>query len=196
MKTIKLSVLSAILSIVLFSSCKKDSNVNETSHILETPLKTAIEAKTAITELDTYSYNNSIELGYKFHSSKVGKITRLGCLYPNKGNVVVSLWDFDSKILLASTAVNITDENKFAYTNITPVNIAANKNYVVSLYVSNSNSLVYTGTTNGNTIFPFTTGNVFFECPMYKYSTVITFPANVSPDSGFIDGIVDFVIEY
>lgn len=196
MKTIKFSVLSVILTIILFSSCKKDSNPTKAN--TETPVKSVIEAKTVTDQLLTEPSAESLELGYKFSSSKAGKITQLGCLYPVKGNVLVSLWDFDTKVLLATTTVSITDITKFAYTNIPSIDITANKSYVISINTNIVNGLdkpIYKAKkVNGAAVFPFAVGNINFENALYKSSTIVAFPTNAT--NQFILGIADFVIEY
>ena len=151
--------ISAVLFLVLAAiSCKKE----ESTTITENPMKATIAAKTVVDSFYTYQYSD-FEAGFRFYPSRDGKINKLGCQMRSKGNYLVSLWDFTTEALIASTTVNVTDTTSFFYNTISDVPIVANKNYVVSILIPSGNyyNIYYKGpSTEGVSLYPFTTGNI------------------------------------
>ena len=69
-------------------------------------------------------------MGYRFTPLKDGQITKLGGCF--MGAKSVYLWD-SSQQLLASATVNAN--NKWSYTEITPVSLKAGQTYTVAVYL-------------------------------------------------------------
>jgi len=220
-KMLKLKRLLLLLTIVLFiaiSSCTKrknsivtdnvvdtvTKNINDTvvniHHIIDTGLETPIKSLiTQDIQVDTATIYNggSFEIGSEFYASDSGVITQLGLFSPEKNMpFTVSLWDFDSQVLLTSVNIICTDSLHFTYANITPVNITPNKNYLVS-YNNTSSGTSYSYyisqlKTFNNLAYPFSAGSITFINSYYLFATTSTFPTDSGP---FFLAPVDFVFQ-
>ncbi len=191
MKKIKLLALVAIASIALFS-CGKDKDATG-----ENPMKAVIDAKTLTTPQSDglIQLPTKREVGNKITFKKDGKVTQLGLYIGLTGSYKVSFWDFDSKVLLAQTTINVTGTSTFNYVDITAVNVTANKAYVLSMNTTNTATNVAVHpklVTNANktAIYPFTSGNVVYEQRLTKTSDVSVFPDQVSSNDQ-LQGIAD-----
>lgn len=170
-------------------ACKKNSAKEP-----ETPLQSLVYTNF----LDSLRVVNpgSLEIGYSFLTTQDGHITKFGCHMPNKGTYRVALWDNDSKMYKDTALINVTDSTKFNYVDIKPIQIIANKIYVISI----------NNTFGGIAKEYFVAGkkpNVTFDLPIFYKSTIIaamryietselTFPNKISI-RGTINGIPDFV---
>lgn len=187
--------ISAVLFLVLAAiSCKKE----ESTTITENPMKATIAAKTVVDSFYTYQYSD-FEAGFRFYPSRDGKINKLGCQMRSKGNYLVSLWDFTTEALIASTTVNVTDTTSFFYNTISDVPIVANKNYVVSILIPSGNYYnVYfkKPTVAGASIYPFTKGNItIVDRRDALDNPTPSFPTNVDFQWSII-GVPDIQFEY
>lgn len=192
--------LSLFIAAAFISGCKKDQ-----AKPFETPVKAASENKTLLDSAVIFpSFGTNYEIGSKLYFTKNGKITKLGCRAGNKGTFAVSLWDFETRTLLASTSVTITDSSRFTYKDITPVEIVMNKRYVVSLNLTSGGNpkdywLCYNKNSAGTDIefnvFPVTTGNTVIEDSRYAVSSTPVFPGTVNSPWMFSAG-ADLQFEY
>jgi hypothetical protein len=198
MKTFKLSVILTMLTIALFS-CKKPQDELLTDKIIgENLMRPTINAKIVIDTVLITKQSPS-EDGYKIFFDKDGQVTQLGCKFPQPGNYRVSFWDFDNQEMIGSATISITEVGNFKYINIAPINVVANKRYMLS--INNSQNGVSVANYMARKIdhavfFPFTTGSVTFEQPFFKFSSSTVFPnvpaaknmLNDLPDLTFVPG--------
>jgi Domain of unknown function (DUF4082) len=189
-----------LVTVACCVSCKKNKVANTASNI-ETPLKTSVESKLPADTI--YSQNaGSAEFGIKFYASVPGAITKLGCRMPSTGTYTVSLWDFTSGTLIHQTTVTVSDISQFTYTGITPQTITPDKRYAVSVNTTSSGTAkpyfqLYKKPTTGINIYPFISGTLTIEAPLYKSGTVIAFPNyNNASDFPFLRGVADIQFEY
>jgi hypothetical protein len=189
----KLPIVATLLLITFAFACKKSADVSIPPS--ETPVKTTYTQKIVYDTVEIFP--GSYEFGYKFYSSKNGKISQLGCLAPVKGNIRVSLWDFDSKDLITAVTIN-SDSTSFQYVDIPAVSIVANKRYVISLNShANGVSRYSLGRKKpSSNIYPFSSGSVTFEALQQIESTTSKFPAQVLPTSQvYLGGFSDFKLQ-
>lgn len=181
-------------------SCKKD----KTSTLSENPVKAAIVNPSLLDSFTLFpSFGSSYEVGLKIHFLKDGTVTKLGCRAGNKGTYSVSLWDYETTNLIASSNITVTDSLQYTYKSITPVSVSLDKHYVISM---NTNSggvakdywifyrKISQGTISMN-IYPFTSGNIIFEEIRSKETNTPTFPTLVSSPWNFI-AQADLQFEY
>lgn len=193
-------VVLMLLAAVFTNGCKKDKTVPS-----ETPVKAASGNRNLLDSFVLFpSFGTSYEIGSKLYFTKNGKITKLGCRAGNKGTFAVSLWDFETSTLLASTSVTIEDSSRFTYKGITPLEIVKNKRYVVSLNLTSGGNpkdywLYYKKNSAGTDIefnvFPVTTGNTVIEDSRYAESSTPVFPGTVNSPWMFSAG-ADLQFEY
>lgn len=202
----KATILSSLtlLTALCLVSCKKESvsAPEEASNDIETPLKTAVEAKSPADSL--YAQGNApANFGFKFKSSMAGTIRKLGCRMPNTGTYTVTLWNLSNGQPMAQALVNVTNGGQFTYAGVLPaVAIDANTSYVIS--VNNTSGGVakpyYQMFKKPNTVvnlYPFTKGHITIEAPVYKSGLANAMPDyNNASDFPFLRGIADFEIDY
>ncbi|MDX1955182.1 MAG: DUF4082 domain-containing protein [Chitinophagaceae bacterium] len=197
----KAIILSLALSLI-FLSCKKEKTEDPPSGNTETPLKTAVEAKTPADTI--YSQANSpANFGFKFYSNTAGTIRKLGCRMPAAGNYTVTLWDFATGASLAQTTVTVTDAGQFAYSAITPVvAISENTRYVISVNntiggVGKPYFQLFKKPNTAINIYPFTKGRITIEAPLYKGGATPVMPnQNNASDFPFMRGVADLEIDF
>ncbi|MBS1511923.1 MAG: DUF4082 domain-containing protein [Bacteroidetes bacterium] len=152
------------------------------------------------------------ELGYVFQSSKKGQVTQLAVRMPRDGIqtgpeliYTVSLWDYDSQQLLAQTNITTVDIRYTAKTLDNPVPIAANKKYVVSVFIKPVNktqtswsyySMLLPGANNSAANFiPFTQGSLTLLNTQTGLTNVAAFPATTNYHKDIITGLCDIVFK-
>ncbi len=75
---------------------------------------------------------NDYSVGYIFSPKVSGKITRLGIKLPDSGIFKISIWDVETKTLIAQTTVH-QGRKQWNYKDIPDVSVVKQKNYVVCL---------------------------------------------------------------
>lgn len=188
-----ISIFILFSVIYLFSCNKKEIQ----STVGNTPIKEAIDTKTPADTIYSQS-NPSANFGFRFHATKNGKITRLGCRMPEIGTYEVTLWDFNTKNLLANKSISITASDDFFYSLITSVAIVATKDYVIS--VNNSSSAIskkyfqlFKKPTPATNLYPFTVKDIVIMEPLYKSGATSACPDyNNSSDFPYLRGLSDF----
>lgn len=111
---------------------------------------------------------------------------------PNTGNFKVSLWNYSTQELIATTTVNVTDITQFKYNDISPVEITANVRYVISIFLTSGYAY---SKKPGIPIYPFTIGSITFEDFRTKNSPTSVFPDNFD-NYITLGGVPDFQFEY
>jgi len=152
------------------------------------------------------------ELGYAFQSSKKGQVTQLGVRMPRDGAgagialaYTVSLWDYDTRLLLAQTSITTTDI-RFTYKTLdNPASIEANKKYVVSVFIKPVNtaqtswsyySILLPGNNNSAASFiPFTQGTLTLLNTQSVSTNTTAFPENTGYHKDMVTGICDVVFK-
>lgn len=157
---------------LLLNACKKDDSNTKPS---ENPMSKILEDKTWTLASST---NGPFELGHIFSTITKGKITQLGCQMPEPGIYTVSLWDVNTKKLLAQKAVEQTTANKLTLAGLTEIIIEKDVKYAVSVNSTiNGVTKPYNYAENSSaTVFPFTVGSVIFQSTVYNSSKVPVFP--------------------
>lgn len=190
-----------IICIGLLIGCGKDKTTTKT----ENPVKLALASKVAIDSVNGFEIPGSFEQGNKIYFSKAGTVTKLGCRMYNKGTYTVTLWDFTTKNLIASTTVTVSDSTQFSYNSISPVSIVANTRYVISVNTSSGAGpkgywLFFKKTSPGvisTNIYPFTSGSVTYEDFREKATSTTAFPdASSAFGQRFVAGVPDLQFEY
>ncbi len=197
MKHNYLFFLISILFITATVSCKKAGKGGSPAPASDaTPMRAAIQAKNPADTIYQQP-GSAANFGYKFYPVISGNVLKLGCRMPVNGTYEVSLWDFDSKSLLAKVTVTVTSSTDFSYASITPLTITVNKRYVIS--VNNMSSGIaqpyyqlFKKPTTAINIYPFTSGNIVIEAPYYKGGATSVMPdLNNTSDFPFIRGVAD-----
>ena len=194
-RIILLSGVSILLTLMVIACSKDKTNTN-----IETPGKSTIANNTVVDTFYTMQAG-SIESGFKFYSLKNGKITKIGCKMPEKGDYRVSLWDYTSKGLISATTISVTDSTQFTYNNVSPIDVTANTRYVISINNTSAGSskrlFVFFKKPGINSIYPISTGSITYEALQEVISTTSTFPTDVIAwDQNYFAGVPDFQIEY
>jgi hypothetical protein len=169
MKT-KLFLLS--LMVVAALSCSKtkvntvtvthDTTVTTIDTPFQTPVKTII-ARGGFVDTLLGVTDNGYEFGTEFYSSDTGTISQLGAILDTKNtNFTVTLWDVATTSSLATASVTTTDTTVFAYTNIPPVHISANKLYMISYNFGTAPGFVPVKEPLALLPFPYSVGSITF----------------------------------
>lgn len=151
------------------------------------------------------------ELGYVFTAAKNGIITQLGVRMPRETlagpviSYIASLWDYDTKQLIKQAQVDVTDIRLTFKTLDEDVHIAANKKYVISVFIKPVNSTqtkwpYYTmikpgGYNSAVNFIPFTTGNLTFVNTQFTSSTSPAFPGTMGYHMDIASGLCDLVFK-
>ena len=189
-----INTLAIVFVLGMAISCKKDKTTNV---IFENPVQAASKNTTLIDSTRNFPGFDFYEIGTKIYFSKSGKVTKLGCRAGNTGNFVVSFWDVESSALLAQTTVNVTDNTKYFYKAITPIEIIPNKRYIISMNNNNDGVsadywICYKKEANPDgidfNVYPFSIGSVTFEEPRGKTSATAVFPSNPLSPWNFLAG--------
>jgi hypothetical protein len=191
----KAKLLILAFLVIAAASCTKTKVDNVTNTVTDTinrtvidtvlqmPTSSIIAKNIEVDSLPNFSIASAVEFGSEFYASDSGVISKLGCLCVTKDSIyTVSLWDFDSHALVASASITCTDSLHFIYANITPVNISANKHYIISY---NTKGLpFYLAELKGDPTlaFPFSNGSITFVNSYFAISPTAMFPNNNEND--------------
>lgn len=127
--------LMVILAFMMITNaCSKKNNASPTVKPEITPIKN-LESQTVYyyRYLDN-GYTTSYEHGITFSSNSKGKITKVGGKVPKSGNYRITVWDDSSKAIITTVNADL-DSVGYKYVSITPIEVRANKRYVVSINV-------------------------------------------------------------
>jgi hypothetical protein len=199
MKTL-IFTLSIILTFSIIS-CKKDSTTNENSLKKSKGVQplSYIMNNQKIADSLINNYGEAVELGIRFKSSSNGIINQVGLKSPVIGQFPVTIWEVSTQKLLATVNVN-TKENEFSYSSITPLNIQANTEYVISFNnydKGESRRYFVAQNRNREDIYPFYAYGIEFLDFRVSSSTSTKFPTIIPAYQQVnIPGILDFEIEF
>lgn len=188
MKTLKIIVAATALVSVLLS-CSKNNNDDDELLIVEPqyPFKELIYNG----NLDEgYSYTNkpfNFEVGFQFKSFKSGQITGLGIRLPDNDEYRVTLWNAETKEILANQQI-VSSSNIFVFEAINPVNIIAGVEYFVSV---NTNDYYIVKNSQGGEldVFPIESGDILLTGYGSNMGVSQTFPSQIVQHSclGMVD---------
>jgi hypothetical protein len=133
MKNVTTKILMIIgLILALLTACTKKTTPTPKPEV--TPVQKAESQSVYYYRYLNNGYATSYEHGITFSSNANGKITKVGGKVPKAGNYRITVWDDSSKNVITTTNVNL-DSLSYKYVNITPINVRANKRYVVSINI-------------------------------------------------------------
>jgi hypothetical protein len=168
------SILVTTALVVLSFACKK-----EQAHPEEQALGSFLADSTTRIVRGNY---NKFEIGYRFYASRKGKITKLGTRLPDPGTYSVSLWDYDTQLLLMQQTVEQTGAGVLKLENIPPVAVQSNRKYVVSVYYDATPRPAYVITNQDFTsgLLPFTKGSLTVVNAQFRNAERSMFPNTVN----------------
>lgn len=108
-------------------SCKKNGPVDKPAIF---PVK-SLENSSSIDRQVYHLVTEARELGFVFSANTDGKITQVGGIAFVPTTYRITIWDYDTEAILSTSNVNL-DSTGYKYYNITPLNITANKKYIIS----------------------------------------------------------------
>jgi flagellar basal body-associated protein FliL len=190
----RITVLMLAISAVAFTSCKKKKDDTPKPVVKEVSLIENAFANAAFTTTATGS--GSWEYGVKFSISNAGKITKLGSKMPEVGSYRVTLWDADSKAILAQATINQTTAGNLSFADIAPFAIIVGKDYYVTVQSINKKWFEVRKSGGGNITYPMVSGSMTIKQYGYKSSAdgaAAAFPTVFPTDyyAGFTD--IEFV---
>jgi hypothetical protein len=191
----------ATLTIVSFFSCKKNDDVAPTpaAVVVPKPIETEITSRLFTTangiNIVSVPPGPTAEYGLGFRPSVAGKILKLGCRLPVTGSFNISVWDSAAPSTPIVTAnVTISTAGTPAFTAITPLQLVANKKYVVSINFPFNPEYYLCSKSGGANIFPVSSGSINFTearmlRPLPVNNTNPTYPTTTALNlmSGFAD---------
>jgi hypothetical protein len=190
----RITILMLAILAVAITSCKKKKDDAPKPIVKETSLVEKAFANAAFTTAAMGS--GSWEYGVKFSLSNAGKITKLGSKMPEVGNYRVTLWDADSKAILAQATINQTTAGNLSFADIAPFTIVVGKDYYITVQSINKQWFNVTKTGGGNISYPIVTGSMTIKQYGYIASAggaAAAFPTVFPADyyAGFSD--IEFV---
>jgi hypothetical protein len=167
-------ILVTAALVVLFAACKKEQTSPE-----EQAMGAFLADSTTRVVRGNY---NKFEIGYRFYASRRGRITKLGTRLPEPGIYSVSLWDFDTQVLLVQQKVVQTAAGVLKLENIPPVAVQSNRKYVVSVYYDATPKAAYVITNQDYTsgMLPFTKGSLTVVNAQFRNADQSMFPNTIN----------------
>lgn len=128
----KSNLLLLLIVMIILVGCAKKTTSTPKPEI--TPIKNAESQSVYYYRYLNNGYSTSYEHGITFSSNAKGKITKVGGKVPKAGNYRITVWDDSSKNIITTTNVDL-DSISYKYVSITPIEVRANKRYVLSINV-------------------------------------------------------------
>ncbi len=169
-KTINAIALFLLIGMA-FTSCKKE----KTAFPEENPLN-AYLANSGFNE-KTVNFINSgyYEFGYKFIPKVTGKINAVTFKIPdNATDTRVTIWDNVSKTVLKTIVIPTNTANVEVRTNIEPVALVANKEYLITY--NGNDWYKRSKTSNADATYPITAGNIDITGYQWDGGTTQSYP--------------------
>ncbi len=188
MKTPLIVLLSTLM--LTFFSCKKD-DPKTTLDPENAPISKAFFVGPFTI---TVSGTGNWEYGCKFTVARPGKITKLGSKMPTTGTYRVTLWDADTKTVLAQSNITQPAGQAITFNPITAVAVSTGKNYLISIW-SNTNWNEIRKSGGGSMGFPITSGNITITGYQWVSSATGGATAPVYPlnnETSYAAGVADF----
>ena len=131
--------LIVVTCFLVFSACKKDE-AKPNEQIIRPLVDSAWTLGRNLIATKTATQSTAREFGYAFTADKNGKITQFGLMTPQNTKYVISVWDGDSRELIARDTLERTSGSPltdFVYEPTKEIPIAAGKKYTVSMNTQN-----------------------------------------------------------
>jgi hypothetical protein len=186
-KTNLLVNITFLLVVTIIAACTRNNNAEPKPEIA--PIQKTESQSVYYYRTTDNGFSTSYEHGITFSSNMNGKITKVGGKVPKTGNYRITVWDDSSKAVI-KTAYADLDSVSYKYVNITPINVPANKRFVVSINVLKE-AFVIRDNTGINFMPYFLDGITIHYCSDAKTSTQ-TFPDRQSYFFK-LNGLVDFI---
>ncbi len=173
---------------IITLSCSKD----EVVYPEENPLSAYITNSGFV---NSNPYSNSFfysEFGLVFSPNVNGKIKALTAQLPDVNtNLRVTIWDYDSKVVLKTEYLNVSAANTVVTKSISELALQKDKKYLISM---NSNAWYGRNKAdNSNANYPVTAGNIKIHEYLSEVGTSQTFPLDVT--SNYYAGDLSFVFQ-
>ena len=180
-----------ISMLLLISACTKKSTPTPvpTPKPEITPIKKTESQAVYYYRYLNNGYATSYEHGITFSSNAKGKITKVGGKVPKAGNYRITVWDDSSKNIITTTYADL-DSTSYKYVSITPIDLRANKRYVVSINILKEAFEIRDNT--GIDFMPFYADGITIHYYSDAKTSTQTFPDR-STYTFKIAGLVDFV---
>jgi len=192
-----------LLAIVIAAGCTKTRvvttriTIRDTVATIDTPVempfKNTIARKMLVDTAEVFT-DGPWEQGNVFYSSENGMVSKLGAIFPVNGTYRVSLWDYEADTLLASANVICTDSTQLAYTAIVPVNITADKKYMLTNNTNGNPYYSYQLKSGYALDYPYSVANITILDFYYTAGTDAVIPA-IAADSRLINSDIVFRVK-
>lgn len=188
MKALKLILVTTTMVAVLLS-CSKSNN-DDDEFIVADPQYPFKELMYNGNLDEGYSYTDkpfNLEVGFQFKSFKAGRITELGIRLPDNDEYRVTLWNAETKEVLATQQI-ISSADIFIFEAINPVNIISGVAYFVSVN-TNDYYIVKNSESGELPVFPIESGDILLTGYGSSFGTSQTFPESILQNSclGMVD---------
>lgn len=173
MKTFKTIITFLVIASSMIS-CSNDDESFQTENPLE-----AYYAQTGFTTVANFINSGDYEFGLVFTPTVKGNIKAITLKLPAANPTVrVTVWDYETKVVLRSEDVNVATADVQVTKEISALALEKDKKYLITM---NSNDW-YKKTKADNTvaIYPIIAGNITFNEYRWISGTTQTFPTNVS----------------
>jgi hypothetical protein len=123
-----------------FFACKKGEEAKPAEKIIRPLVDSAWTLGRNLIATKTATQATAREFGYEFTADKNGKITQFGLMTPENIKYVISVWDGDSRELIARDTLERNAESPltdFIYEPTKEIPIVAGKKYMVSMNTQN-----------------------------------------------------------
>lgn len=174
----------SILAVLFFTiSCSNDNSDNAPPFTVEqNPLPEFLE-KTGFNQREIIMTNgNSLEAGFAFTPLVSGKITALVVKLPAvKEDLRVTIWDKENESIVLTETINVISANTGTTKVITPINLAKEKEYIISFSVTQYFRRLKTD--GSEVAFPFTIGDIKITSINFKGGEQQAMPKNTGFDT-------------
>ena len=133
-KTMKIAVLTIVV-IFTIASCRKDDETTVKTYQEENPMPSFLQTSGFNFSKATGSIpRGEAELGFSFIPKVNGKINALvNKTHVPNSNLKVTIWDKLTGLSIATNYVNVVNAGLEVVTNISPINLQKNKEYIISV---------------------------------------------------------------
>ena len=153
----RISLIIVLLIIPMVGKSQVALPTFQGAHRAERPAETPWGSNAGSPTSTGHSWNYL--MGYKFTPQANGKVTKLGGYF--NGTKTLRLWRVSSGELLGK--VSVSDNNSWAYADITRVTVTSGVQYLVAAYLAGNGASYKSGQS-----FPTTYGNIRIDSAIYK----------------------------
>ncbi len=157
--TKKIAVFIAFIALTL-TSCSKDDDASPVTFQEENPLTGFLQTSGFNFSKNTSSNpGGEAEMGFSFIPKVNGTINALvNKTHVANSNLKVTIWDKVTGLAIATNYVNIANPSVELVTNISPVSLQKNKEYIIS--VKTQYYYTYQKQNSASQVYPVNSGNI------------------------------------